>query len=87
MMEATSSSTTNINGGIIKFKNRRCYCGVKAAVKIFDSQNNPNKLYFVCERGKCKFHSFWEPNNEEFNRVEYSESVMERNDGRDNVML
>ncbi|TXG54009.1 hypothetical protein EZV62_019265 [Acer yangbiense] len=87
MMEATSSSTANINWGIIKFKNRRCHCGVKAAVKISDSHNNPRKLYFVCERGKCKFYSFWEPDNEEFNRAEYSETIMERNDGRDNATL
>ena len=38
--------------GIIKFKNRRCHCGVKVVVKIFDSHNNLRKLYFVCERGK-----------------------------------
>ncbi|TXG66491.1 hypothetical protein EZV62_007766 [Acer yangbiense] len=87
MMEATSSSIANINGGIIKFKNRICHCGVKAVVKIFDSQNNPRKLYFICERGKYKFYSFWEPANEEFDRAEYSESIMERNDGRDNAML
>ncbi|KAK3230759.1 hypothetical protein Dsin_002640 [Dipteronia sinensis] len=31
-MEATSSSTSkrNINGGIIKFKNWKCSCGIKA---------------------------------------------------------
>ncbi|KAK2647281.1 hypothetical protein Ddye_014770 [Dipteronia dyeriana] len=77
-MEATSRSTTNINRGIIKFKNRRCLCGVEASVKIFESQNNPKKLYFVCDKGKCKFYNFWEPDNEEFNRAEYSESITER---------
>ncbi|KAK2656976.1 hypothetical protein Ddye_010028 [Dipteronia dyeriana] len=86
-MEATSSSTININGGLIKFKNTRCSCGVKAGVKISESQNNSRKLYFVCERGKCKFYSFWEPDNEEFNKAEYSESIREMNDARDNFML
>ncbi|TXG60510.1 hypothetical protein EZV62_015083 [Acer yangbiense] len=86
-MEGTSSSIGNINGEIIKFKNRRCSCGVKAAVKISNSQNNPKKLYFVCERGKCKFYSFWEPDNEEFNKAEYSESITERHEGGDNFML
>ncbi|KAK2662793.1 hypothetical protein Ddye_001367 [Dipteronia dyeriana] len=87
MMETTLSSTTNINGGLIKFKNRRCSCDVKAGVKISESQNNPKKLYFLCERGKCKFYSFWESDNEEFNKVKYSESIRERNDGRDNFIL
>ncbi|KAK2659956.1 hypothetical protein Ddye_006489 [Dipteronia dyeriana] len=86
-MEATSSSTINMNGGLIKFKNRRCSCGVKAGVKISESQNNPRKLYFACERGKCKFYSFWVPDNEEFNQAEYIENIREINDGRDNFML
>ncbi|KAK2661804.1 hypothetical protein Ddye_000378 [Dipteronia dyeriana] len=86
-MEATSSLTTNIKGGVIKFKNRRCSCGVKAVVKISESQNKPKKLYFISERGKYKFYKFWKPDNEEFNNVEYSESIMERNDCGDNFKL
>ena len=86
-MEATSSSSTNINGVFIKFKNRRCLCGVKAAVKISESQNNPHKLYFICEKGICKFYNFWEPDNEEFNLGQYSDSISQRNDGRGNFMV
>ena len=86
-MEATSSSSTNINGVFIKFKNRRCLCGVKAAVKISESQNNPHKLYFVCEKGRCKFYKFWEPDNEEFNLGQYNDSISQRNDGRGNFMV
>ncbi|KAK3219454.1 hypothetical protein Dsin_013424 [Dipteronia sinensis] len=83
-MEATSNSTTNINGVLIKFKNRRClYGGVKAVVKISESQNNSHKLYFVCEKGKCKFYSFWSPYNEEFNLGQFSDSVSQRNGGRE----
>ncbi|TXG72524.1 hypothetical protein EZV62_001103 [Acer yangbiense] len=83
-MEATSSSAFSINGRIIKFKNRKCNCGIKAAVKISESPNNPNKLYFFCDRGKCKFYRFWEPDNEEFNQAEYIESISERFESRDN---
>ena len=83
-MEATSSSAISINGRIIKFKNRKCNCGIKAAVKISDSANNPNKLYFFCERGKCKFYRFWEPDNEEFNHAEYIESISQRFGSGDN---
>ncbi|KAK2656364.1 hypothetical protein Ddye_009416 [Dipteronia dyeriana] len=86
-MEATSSSTNNINGVFIKFKNRRCLCGVKASVKFYESQNNPHKLYFVCEKWKCKFYNFWSPNNEEFNIGQLSDSVSQRNDGRGNALV
>ena len=83
-METSSSSTMAINGGIIKFKNRKCSCGIKAAVKISESQNNPKKLYFFCERGKCKFYKFWDPDNEEFNQTEFNGSNSQRYDGREN---
>ncbi|KAK0606338.1 hypothetical protein LWI29_036668 [Acer saccharum] len=84
-MEATSSSTSkrNINGGIIKFKNWKCSCGMKAGVRISESVNNPNKLYFFCEKGKCNFYRFWEPNTEEFSLSEYTKSVTQGFDGRD----
>ncbi|KAK2651548.1 hypothetical protein Ddye_011404 [Dipteronia dyeriana] len=71
-MEATSRSTT-IDGVFIKFKNRRCLCGVKAVAMIMESQNSPYKLYFVCEKGKYKFYNFWEPYNEECNLEQYSD--------------
>ena len=87
-MEASSSSTSkSINGGIIKFKNRKCACGIKAAVKISESLNNPKKLYFFCERGKCNFYRFWEPDNEEFNLSEYTENISQRYDGSNNFLL
>ncbi|KAK2645098.1 hypothetical protein Ddye_020293 [Dipteronia dyeriana] len=63
-MGAKSSSTTNINEVFIKIQNRRCSCSDKSDVKISESQNNPHKLYLVCEKGKCKFYNFREPDNE-----------------------
>ncbi|KAK2651145.1 hypothetical protein Ddye_018634 [Dipteronia dyeriana] len=60
-----------INGGIIKFKNRKSSCGIKAAVNISESQNNPKKLYFFNKRGKYNFYRFWDPNSEEFNQTEF----------------
>lgn len=62
-------SITNIevNEGIIKFKNRRCFCRKKVIIKISKSTTNPSKLYFFCETGKCKCNLFWALDNEEYN--------------------
>ncbi|KAK2653620.1 hypothetical protein Ddye_013476 [Dipteronia dyeriana] len=79
-METSSSSTMALNGGIIKFKNRKCSCGIKADVKISDSQNNLSKLYFFCERGKCNFYRFLDPDIEEFNQAEFIGSNSQRYD-------
>ncbi|KAK1552951.1 hypothetical protein Q3G72_026277 [Acer saccharum] len=86
-MESSSSSRMAINGGIIKFKNQKCSCGIKAAVKISESQNNPKKLYFFCERGKCNFYKFWDPDNEEFNQTEFLGNNSQRYDGSENFQV
>ncbi|KAK2645758.1 hypothetical protein Ddye_020953 [Dipteronia dyeriana] len=86
-MEATSISTNNINDMFIKFENKRCLCDVKAAVKIYKSQNNPHKLYVVCEKEKYKFYNFYSPDNEEFNIGQFSNSVSQMNDGRGNLRV
>ena len=61
---ASSSASSEVNGGLIKFKNRRCYCGRKASVKISKSTKNPSKL---CDQRKYKYYTFWSPDNEEYN--------------------
>ncbi|KAK2651857.1 hypothetical protein Ddye_011713 [Dipteronia dyeriana] len=76
-----------INGRIIKFKNRKCSCGIKVAVKISESQNNPSKLYFFCERGKCNFYRFWDPDIEEFNQTEFLESNSQKYDDIEHFQL
>ena len=66
----SSSASSEVNGGLIKFKNRRCYCGRKASVKISESTKNPSKLYFTCDQGKRKYYTFWSPDDEEYNMHE-----------------
>lgn len=63
----SSSASSDINGGKIKFKNRWCHCRRKAGIRISESTKNPSKLYFFCLQGKCNYYSFWTPDNEEFN--------------------
>lgn len=42
----------------ISFKNKYCYCGKKALIRISESEKNPNKLFYKCD--SCKFFSWWE---------------------------
>ena len=35
----------------LKYVNKRCRCGQKAIVKISESTNNKNKLYYACTDG------------------------------------
>ncbi|TXG47750.1 hypothetical protein EZV62_027044 [Acer yangbiense] len=73
-MEGSCISSNKINGGMIKFKNRLCYCRKKAAIKISESQKNPSKLFFSCESRKCNFYMFWSPDQDEFQQS-HSHSV------------
>ena len=66
----SSSASSEINGSIIKFKNRRWYCGRKANVKISKPATNHFKLYFTCDQGKCKYYMFRSLDNEEYNMHE-----------------
>lgn len=48
----------NVNGGVLKFINKICDCGMRAAVKISESSNNPQRLYYCCPKfkDKCTFY-------------------------------
>uniref|UniRef100_A0A5B6YMZ9 Zinc finger GRF-type domain-containing protein n=1 Tax=Davidia involucrata TaxID=16924 RepID=A0A5B6YMZ9_DAVIN len=67
-----ASSSSNINGGWIKFRNKRCNrCGRRATLRISESTENPQKLYYYCESDRCKrFIGFWEPETEDVNMQE-----------------
>ncbi|KAK2662593.1 hypothetical protein Ddye_001167 [Dipteronia dyeriana] len=58
----TRSMGSNINGGVLIFKNKTCRCGKKAGLKISESFDNPGKLFFFGEKRPCKIFSWWEPN-------------------------
>ncbi|KAK1565555.1 hypothetical protein Q3G72_029446 [Acer saccharum] len=53
-MEATSSSMSkrNINRGIIKFKNWKCSCGIKAGVRISEFWEPTNEEFNLSEYTK-----------------------------------
>ena len=57
-----ASSSRSVNSGTgrgtrYRFQNRRCYCGRKAEVKISESIDNPEKLFFKCK--DCGFFEWW----------------------------
>ncbi|KAL5755270.1 hypothetical protein ACOSP7_023490 [Xanthoceras sorbifolium] len=75
-MKASDDSSSEVNGGLIKFKNRKCACCQRVTVQISESKTNPFKLYFYCERGTCKNYSFWHTDEDEY-RI--SEDVVDKN--------
>ena len=59
-MEASrigESSGSSITG----LRNRNCHCGRKAAIKISESQKNPNRLYAKCTNNKCSYFDWLGP--------------------------
>lgn len=42
-------------------------CYQKVDICISKLSTNPYKLYFHCEKGKCNFYSFWEPDEDKIN--------------------
>ena len=52
----TISEESNINGGIVIFKNKLCRCGMKTGVRISESSQNPGKLFiFSVKKGNANF--------------------------------
>ncbi|GMP48348.1 hypothetical protein CsSME_00015728 [Camellia sinensis var. sinensis] len=60
-ISSTNASMCSIHE--VRFDNRNCQCGSKAMVKISQSTENPNCLYFVCLNSPngCKFFEWWIP--------------------------
>ncbi|GMP45892.1 hypothetical protein CsSME_00014245 [Camellia sinensis var. sinensis] len=60
-MSSTNASMDNMHE--VRFENRNCRCGKKAVVKISQSTDNPNCLYFVCSNypNGCNFFQWWIP--------------------------
>ena len=52
---ASSSNSYRKSSSVVKFRNRTCWCGAKAEVKISESRKNPKKLYYCCRNDKCEF--------------------------------
>ena len=54
-------------GKRIRFCNRKCLCGVKAEVRISDSQANSNRLFFRCRSNSCNFFEWWSLEDDNIN--------------------
>ncbi|KAK3200491.1 hypothetical protein Dsin_023906 [Dipteronia sinensis] len=56
-MEGSSSTSTNIIGGVT-FRNKTCFCGEKARLKIYESKNNPDhENMFTWKNAEVGVHS------------------------------
>ena len=66
-----------INGNLIRFANKICKCNKRASVKISESDDNPNKLYYCCmdSRHGYGYFKFWIPSPNDFNKGEIFEGV------------
>jgi hypothetical protein len=62
-----SHSSNNYSAGTdLKYVNKRCRCGQKAIIKIFESANNKNKLYYACADGCSGWIGWCLPINEQY---------------------
>lgn len=55
------------NKELVMLKNKYSEYGQKARTGIFESGENPNKLYyFYMQKPSCRFFQFWKPLQDEF---------------------
>lgn len=65
---ASRGDVLQVNGGLIKFHDRYYdVCGKKAMMRIFESMNNPSRLYFYGEINGCTYFEWCLPGRDEFN--------------------
>ncbi|GMP28089.1 hypothetical protein CsSME_00003776 [Camellia sinensis var. sinensis] len=80
-MSMSMSSTNASMGSIreVRFDNRNCRCGSEAMVKISQSTDNPNCLYFVCPNSPngCKFFEWWIPPHMQHNLKVVENDILE----------
>ena len=43
----------------MRFRNRKCHCGVRANLMISDSRDNHFCLIFKCRTKTCKYFEWW----------------------------
>ena len=56
-----------VNGKVIKFRNKLCTdCGQWATIKFSESAASPKRLYYKCERSGCDYFRWWEPSSFEY---------------------
>ncbi|CAK9139623.1 unnamed protein product [Ilex paraguariensis] len=58
---ASSSIGASCEG--LMFCNRRCRCGLRAALKVSESEHNPGRLYYNCPDSRCNFFVWLNPSS------------------------
>ena len=43
----------------LRFRNRKCHCGVRSEVIISNSRDNSFRLFFRCRTKNCKYFEWW----------------------------
>ena len=58
-----NSDTTSSGSGVcsLRYRNKVCYCGLKAGIKVTQNERNKGKLYWVCPKGTCKLWEWCTP--------------------------
>ncbi|KAK9221676.1 hypothetical protein WN944_010104 [Citrus x changshan-huyou] len=64
---------SQVNGNLIKFRNLKCDCRVRAAVQISKTEDNPNKLFYNCPYDVCDFFQWWCPEPSDFDNGAFFE--------------
>ncbi|GMP74195.1 hypothetical protein CsSME_00031677 [Camellia sinensis var. sinensis] len=56
----SSSSIGGEEGQMLRFMNKKCHCGKKAAIRIVKSEKpSKGRLYYVCEKAGLGGCDFW----------------------------
>ncbi|KAH9744550.1 Geranylgeranyl transferase type-2 subunit beta 1 [Citrus sinensis] len=51
------------------FTNKKCGCKVRAAVRISESKDNANKLFYCCPFNECGYFRWWYPSPNDLNNI------------------
>ena len=64
---------SQVNGNLIKFRNLKCDCRVRAAVQMSETEDNPNKLFYNCPYDACDFFQWCCPEPSDFDNGAFFE--------------
>ncbi|CAL5337771.1 hypothetical protein CsSME_00021061 [Camellia sinensis var. sinensis] len=85
-MKRYSDMASSSNGSnILKYRNKTCLCGQKAAIEVTQSERNKNKgkLYYACAERKCKFWDWCKPVNSTNESIDIVQRPLPRGNFKD----